>query len=72
VKRSITIAGHRTSISLEPAFWAEIRRIAKADGTSLARLVASVDGARHGGLSSALRLLVLERLKGEAARTERG
>lgn len=63
MKRSITIAGHRTSVSLEPEFWRELGRIAEADGVSLARLVGSVDGARRGGLSSALRLLVLDRLK---------
>jgi len=66
MKRSVTIAGHRTSVSLEPEFWAELTAIAKAEKRSLAELIATVDGARQGGLSRALRLLVLKRLKAEA------
>ncbi len=59
-KRSITIAGHATSISLEEEFWAALRQIARRRGISLAALVAAVDGRRAGNLSSALRLLVLD------------
>ncbi len=64
-KRSVTIRGHRTSVSLEPAFMAEIERIAGERGVTLAALVASVDESRAEGtnLSSALRLLVLETLR---------
>lgn len=71
-KRSVTIAGHRTSISLEPAFWDELQAIARRDGLSLNALVAQVDAERAaghgrpdslGGLSSALRLFVLDDLK---------
>jgi len=61
-KRSITIAGHRTSVSLEEPFWQAIREIAGATGTSVAALVASIDrerGARV-SLSSALRLRALD------------
>lgn len=66
-KRSVTIDGHRTSISLEDAFWAELSAIARARGLSLNALVAEIDHARGtreaGNLSSALRLHVLEELK---------
>ncbi|MCR4267120.1 ribbon-helix-helix domain-containing protein [Nitratireductor sp. ZSWI3] len=64
-KHSISIRGHRTSISLEPAFFHELERIARERRLPLAALVAEVDAARpdDGNLSSALRLLVLEDLK---------
>ena len=61
-KRSIVIAGHRTSVSLEPPFWTALQGFARADGVSLNELVAMVDGGRAGNLSSALRVYVLERL----------
>ncbi|RMD90117.1 MAG: aryl-sulfate sulfotransferase [Alphaproteobacteria bacterium] len=67
VKRSVRIAGHATSVSLEPAFWEELRRIAADEGVSLASLVSDIDADRTGNLSSALRLFVLERLKAERA-----
>ncbi|GAB4124509.1 MAG: ribbon-helix-helix domain-containing protein [Rhodothalassiaceae bacterium] len=66
VKRSIRIAGHATSISLESAFWEELRRIAEKRGQALARLVAEIDATRETNLSSALRLFVLEELRREA------
>ncbi|HEY5208350.1 MAG TPA: ribbon-helix-helix domain-containing protein [Stellaceae bacterium] len=59
-KRSVSIAGHATSVSLEEEFWAALREIATRRGVSLAGLIASVDGGRAGNLSSALRLLVLD------------
>ncbi len=62
-KHSVQIAGHSTSISLEVAFWDELKDIAARRGLSLNALIADVDGARDGNLSSALRLLVLEDLK---------
>ena len=64
VKRSVLIAGHRTSLSLEAAFWEELQSLAKARGLSLNKLVAEVDKKRTGNLSSALRLYVLAALKG--------
>ncbi|MFQ5347873.1 MAG: ribbon-helix-helix domain-containing protein [Rhodothalassiaceae bacterium] len=67
VKRSVRVAGHATSVSLEPAFWEELRRIAAEEGVSLASLVSGIDASRTGNLSSALRLFVLERLKVERA-----
>ena len=60
VKRSLTIAGHRTSASLEPPFWAALTRIGAARGMSLPTLVAEVDAGRgRCNLSSALRVYIL-------------
>ena len=63
-KRSVTIDGHRTSVSLEDAFWTELLAIAAQRGLSLNALVAQIDHARDapGNLSSALRLYVLDAL----------
>lgn len=65
IKRSIRIAGHSTSISLEPEFWNELKRIAALDNCSLNQLVMSVDKNRTGNLSSALRVFVLKRLRSD-------
>lgn len=58
-KRSLTIYGHRTSISLEEPFWIALQDIAKTRHQSLARLVQMIDQKRSGGLSSEIRLFVL-------------
>ena len=60
-KRSVTLAGHRTSVALEPEFWAAIEVIAASRGQPLAAYVAEIDAARPPGqpLASALRLAVL-------------
>jgi predicted DNA-binding ribbon-helix-helix protein len=63
-KRSILIAGHQTSVSLESAFWDELRAIAKTRGLSLNGLIAEIDRTRSGNLSSAIRLFVLDHLRG--------
>jgi predicted DNA-binding ribbon-helix-helix protein len=61
VKRSIVIAGHKTSVSLEDAFWRGLKEIAGSRGLTLSDLVASIDSERrHGNLSSAIRLFVLD------------
>ena len=61
VKRSIVIAGHKTSVSLEDAFWKGLKDIAIARRITLSDLVASIDTERrHGNLSSAIRLFVLD------------
>jgi predicted DNA-binding ribbon-helix-helix protein len=61
VKRSLVIAGHRTSVSLEDAFWRRLRRIAAERGLSLNVLAAMVDASRgDANLSSAIRVFVLE------------
>jgi predicted DNA-binding ribbon-helix-helix protein len=59
-KRSVTIAGHRTSLSLEPEFWTALREEAKSRGWSLARLIGEIDRHRAGrNLSSAVRVFLL-------------
>ena len=61
VKRSIVIAGHKTSVSLEDAFWAGLKEIATSRDMTLSDLVATIDtDRRHGNLSSAIRLFVLD------------
>ena len=60
VKRSIVVAGHKTSVSLEGPFWNDLKAIAHAQQMTLSALVAEIDGTReHGNLSSAIRLFVL-------------
>jgi predicted DNA-binding ribbon-helix-helix protein len=61
VKRSIVIAGHKTSVSLEDAFWKGLKEIAGSRDMTLSDLVAAIDSERrHGNLSSAIRLFVLD------------
>ena len=69
-KRSITIRGHQTSITLEDAFWAELSALADARKMSLSALVVEIDKARGapGNLSSSLRLHVLDVLKRKISR----
>ena len=69
-KRSVTVAGHRTSLSLEDAFWRELKRLAAADGLTLAELIARIDRERSGNLSSAARVYVLERLAAACPATD--
>lgn len=64
VKRSVRIAGHATSISLEPQFWRAFEEIAAGRGVSVAALLAAVDAGRSGNLSSAVRLFVLDCCRG--------
>ena len=60
LKRSLTIAGHRTSIALEPEFWAGLEALAARRGLRLTALVEDIDRSRDGpNLSSALRVAVL-------------
>jgi predicted DNA-binding ribbon-helix-helix protein len=60
VKRSIVIAGHKTSVSLEDAFWKALKAIAGEHEMNLSELVTSIDSdRRHSNLSSAIRLYVL-------------
>lgn len=60
-KRSVVIAGHRTSVSLENAFWDGLRQIATAESKSVNQLVTEIDSGRSGNLSSAIRTFVLQR-----------
>jgi predicted DNA-binding ribbon-helix-helix protein len=66
VKRSIVIAGHKTSVSLEDAFWKALKDIAGGRDITLSDLVASIDtDRRQGNLSSAIRLFVLDHYRGQ-------
>ncbi len=63
-KHSLTLLGHRTSVSLEPEFWAEFRRIAQSRDQTLNQLATQIDDSRQGaGLASAIRVFVLSELK---------
>jgi predicted DNA-binding ribbon-helix-helix protein len=65
IKRSIMIAGHRTSVSIEQPFWDQLRRIADERNASTAALIATIDqGRKRQNLSSAIRVFVLEQALG--------
>ena len=64
-KRSVIIAGHKTSVSLENAFWDALKAAALRRGMTINELVTLVDGSRHGNLSSALRVFLLRDQVGE-------
>jgi predicted DNA-binding ribbon-helix-helix protein len=71
-KRSLTIAQHRTSVTLEDDFWEALAEIARADGKSVAALVGEIDRRRsaaggNASLSAAIRLYVLARAKRDAS-----
>lgn len=64
VKRSIAISGHKTSVSLEDAFWSGLKAIARAQDATLSTMIAEIDRTRErGNLSSAIRLFVLDRVR---------
>ena len=67
IKRSVVIAGHATSVSLEPEFWEALREMAAADGVSIAGLIRQIDKnlapSQHRNLSSAIRVFILRRLQ---------
>ena len=66
VKRSIVIAGHKTSVSLEDAFWKGLKEIAGERAVTLSELVATIDSDRqHGNLSSGIRLFVLDHYRSQ-------
>jgi len=65
-KRSIVIAGHKTSVSLEDAFWKELQKIAMGRHQTLSEMVSAIDSGRaHSNLSSALRLFVLDHYRAQ-------
>ena len=68
VKRSIVIAGHKTSVSLEDAFWRGLKEIAQGHHMTLSTMVGEIDnGRQQGNLSSAIRLFVLDNIRTRAA-----
>ena len=69
LKRSIVIAGHKTSISLEDEFWDSLKEIASDRGMSVGAMIGAIDGGRkHANLSSAIRLFVLGDYRDRIAR----
>ena len=70
-KRSVTLAGHRTSLSLETEFWDALKAAARVDGLSLNALIGRIDQERSGNLSSAVRVYLLRRAQGHGARADR-
>jgi len=60
VKHAVTLAGRRTSVSLEDAFWRSLKEIASGRGMSRSELIATISERQHGGLSSVIRLFVLD------------
>src|SRR6266481_9726858 len=73
VKRSIVIVGHKTSVSLEDAFWKGLKEIAGGRGMTMSDLVAAIDSERkHGNLSSAIRLFVLDFYRNQLADVKEG
>jgi len=70
VKRSVVIGGHKTSVSLEDAFWTDLKEIAHAQQATLSKLIAEIDQTRQqGNLSSAIRVFVLEHFRNGNNRT---
>ena len=73
IKRSIVIAGHKTSVSLEDAFWQGLKEIADDRSMTLSDLVSTIDtDRRHGNLSSAIRLFVLDHYRNTNVGTNTG
>lgn len=66
-KHSLTLHGHRTSVSLEPSFWDAFRAIATEQGETVNALATRIDAARQGdeGLASAIRVFVLQHYRGK-------
>ena len=62
-KRSVVIAGHRTSVSLENAFWAVLKELATRKGLTVNQLVTGIDRQRAGNLSSAIRVYILQTVR---------
>jgi predicted DNA-binding ribbon-helix-helix protein len=67
VKRSIVIDGHKTSVSLEDAFWSSLKNIARTEGVPVSKMVTDIDKTRErGNLSCAIRLFILEQVRTKA------
>jgi predicted DNA-binding ribbon-helix-helix protein len=72
VKHSVVIGGHKTSVSLEDAFWGHLRDIARSHHRTLGKLIAEIDEDRErGNLSSAIRVFVLEYFREKAVRAQK-
>ncbi len=72
VKRSVIVAGHKTSVSVENAFWSGLKEIARKENITLSTMIGNIDKYHHqGNLSSAIRLFVLDRVVLDRARKPR-
>jgi predicted DNA-binding ribbon-helix-helix protein len=72
-KRSVVLSGHKTSVSLEEAFWMPLKQIARERGMTSSELVDAIDSTRdHGNLSSAIRLFVLDYYRQQLAALQPG
>lgn len=71
IKRSVTLMGHQTSLSLEPVFWDALARAAREENMSINALVTRIDLTRSGNLSSALRVWLFERAQEALALAQR-
>ncbi len=69
-RHSVVVAGHRTSVSIEDAFWEVLRDAAAARGVSLNRLITEIDRRRSGNLSSALRVFAVEWLRARSGEAD--
>ena len=67
VKRSVVIDGHKTSVSLEDAFWSDLKEIAHAQRATLSKVITDIDKGRQGNLSSAIRLFVFDKVRARGA-----
>ena len=66
IKRSVVVAGHKTSVSLEDAFWKGLKDVGRGRNSTLSELIADIDTRRlHGNLSSAIRLFVLDHFRSQ-------
>jgi predicted DNA-binding ribbon-helix-helix protein len=73
IKHSVVVGRHKTSISLEDAFWHDLNHIARAQGFTLSKLIEKIEGSRqYGNLSSAIRLFVLEQFRAKSNVTRSG
>jgi predicted DNA-binding ribbon-helix-helix protein len=68
LRRSFRIAGHRTSLSMERAFWQALRDLARADGRTMTALIAGIDADRDIALSRAVRVYILQRLRNQTSK----
>ena len=63
VKRSVVIDGHKTSVSLEDAFWSDLKEIAHMQRATLSKVITEIDKGRQGNLSSAIRVFVFDQVR---------
>ena len=63
VKRSVVFDGHKTSVSLEDAFWSDLKQIARMQRTTLSKVIMEIDKSRQGNLSSAIRVFVFDQVR---------